>query len=134
MFYFNALRKSKDTIIFLFVMMLYCLNRFFLREVVSVPLISDILKCHFNDCCGSVAFLSYINLVLACSKYRHKQIQSIKTIILIVLGISICWEGFAPLISSKSTADWFDVLAYMIGGLSYWVIKQLWSRNATEVI
>lgn len=118
-----------DLLVFLLAMGAYTINRFILKKWVVIPMVAYILKCHFNDFCGSLAFLAYVNIVLSHSKYPDVQLQKYGSIFLVSIGISFCWEGIAPLISQKSTADWLDVLSYVLGGVAYWRIKQSASRS-----
>lgn len=128
-FIVNSLAREKDTYVFLSAMLFYSLNRFMLKEVVALPVLSNILKYHFNDYCGAIAFIAYVNILITCSKYKNRKVCSLKAILPITFGISICWEGFAPLISNKSTADWLDVIAYIIGGISYWFLKRILEKK-----
>ena len=57
------------------VLFLYALNRFYLKNVVVIPAISYILKCHFNDFLGGIFIIAYINLILEHSKYRHYRVD-----------------------------------------------------------
>ena len=36
--------------------------------------------------------------------------------------VSICWEFVFPLFLNYSTSDWFDVLAYMLGTILYYIL------------
>ena len=49
--------KEKNGIIIACVLLLYALNRFVLRGVFSIPILSYLLKCHFNDYLGAYLLL-----------------------------------------------------------------------------
>ncbi|MCM5530239.1 hypothetical protein [Parasegetibacter sp. NRK P23] len=44
-----------------------------------------------------------------------------------VIYISLLVEGLFPLMSPRFTADWIDVLCYLLGGLAY-----LWAHGGSE--
>ncbi len=47
-------------------------------------------------------------------------ILSKNKLIFIVIYVSILFEGILPLISKKYTADWVDLLLYIVGGLFFY--------------
>ena len=67
------------------VLFLYALNRFYLKNVVVIPAISYILKCHFNDFLGGIFIIAYINLILEHSKYRHYRVDTVSMAVTITL-------------------------------------------------
>jgi hypothetical protein len=56
-------------------------------------------------------------------------------VIFIVAYVSFVFEGFLPLLSKTYTADWIDVLLYIIGGLFFYkaMNKPLVKQRATQI-
>jgi hypothetical protein len=49
-------------------------------------------------------------------------VLGVKHVVFIVIYVSLAFEGLLPLLSKTYTADWIDVLLYMIGGLFFYVV------------
>lgn len=120
---------KQNAFILLFITGLYCLNRFWLKEIISLPIIGYILKCHFNDFLAGLAILAYINLLLYFSKFRKKIVFSFPIGIFISLACGLLWEYILPLIFPHGTSDPLDVFSYVFGGISYIVILHLLNHN-----
>ena len=114
--------RTRDLKIFLITMLIYIVNRFWLKHMITQPIISYILKCHFNDFCGGIVFLAYVNMLITGSRYNGAQIRTLPLCLMTGVFISLCWEGLGPLLLSYSTGDWLDALAYLAGCFVYWLI------------
>lgn len=114
----------------LLIAVIYCLNRFWLKETVEFPVISVILKCYFNDWMAGIGIIAYINLVLDKSKYRSKKITSFKVAIIVCLICGILWENVFPRIFPHGVCDIWDVVAYIFGGITYIIVSNLYSHYA----
>lgn len=101
------------------VLLLYSLNRFYLKKAVNVPIITYLLKCHFNDWLGGILIIAYINGILNLSRYRGHQIATLKAAILTTILCGIVWEYITPYLFHRGTSDIYDVIAYVIGGMTY---------------
>ena len=118
-----------DAIVTVLVSLAYCLNRFWLKNLVTLPVLSYLLKCHFNDWLAGIGAIAYFNLVLNVSKYRHIKI---KTLFGAVMACSICgvlWEYVLPQIFSHGTSDIWDVVSYILGGTSYIALFRGYQRQ-----
>jgi hypothetical protein len=40
------------------------------------------------------------------------------------LTAGLVWEFITPLYKKSSVADWWDVIAYMCGGVFYWILTK----------
>lgn len=118
-------KGKNDVGIIVCVLLLYSLNRFVLKKVVNVPILSYLLKSHFNDWLGGIFIIAYINFVLQHSQYEQIQICAISHAILINALCSIIWEFVGPYIFRYGTSDLLDVLAYIVGGITYILIQHL---------
>ena len=121
--------KEQNGIIIACVLLLYALNRFALKEVVSIPILSYLLKCHFNDYLGGIFIIAYINIILQHSRYKQYRIHTLLQAIVVTLLCSIVWEFVAPYFFHYGTSDLWDIAAYMIGGSTYIWIQQLLARR-----
>lgn len=75
--------------------------------------------CYFNDLCCGPWFMSYTNLLLATISRR---IARLKHILIYLFIWSVAWEVVGPIISRGSTGDVCDILAYLVGGIVYYII------------
>lgn len=105
-------------------MQLYVLNRFWLKHAIQLPIVSYILKCHFNDWIGGICIIAYVNIVLANSKYSHCRIQKIGSVALCGLMCGILWEYVFPVFYHRGVSDLGDVIAYVIGGMTYLTLSK----------
>ena len=113
----NRLSK-KDGHILLTTLLVYAVNRFYLKSTIDVPFLSYFLHCHFNDLLGGICFLSYTNFILSHSIYNVRINSFIPaTIIMLICGIA--WEYVFPVLYPRGTADPLDIVAYVGGGILY---------------
>ena len=106
--------------------LIYMLNRFLLKSL-NLPIISYILKNHFNDFLGGFIFCCYINALLYFS--HKKMINNFWILIIFMFLVSISWEFIFPLFLDYSISDWFDVVAYLLGTILYYLL--LYKSNNT---
>jgi len=64
----------------------------------------------------------FANIQVFFKVRRLPQIRFVE-IVLYFCVYSILYEGVAPMISDHATADWFDILAYALGGMILWIIQ-----------
>ena len=100
-------------------MLLYSINRFWLKDIICQPVIGYILKCHFNDFLAGIVILAYINCLLSLSRYRNVAITSYLVGILITCICGLLWEYCFPVIFSNGVTDFYDLIAYVLGGITY---------------
>lgn len=83
-----------------------------------------LLRCHFNDYVGGIAFSAYVNLALWFGSGWNRRLCRAYQFILLSLMCSAVWEGIAPLFLKNSTADWLDAAAYLLGALTYYALNR----------
>ena len=122
-------RLDRDAVIIVCVLILYSLNRFIFKTVVNVPVVSYFLKCHFNDWLGGIFIVAYINVVLQHSRYKHVRIHTLLHAILINAFCGIVWEFIGPYVFHHGTSDCYDILAYIIGGITYIMLQRIIAKR-----
>lgn len=118
--------------IIIFSLVVYTINRIF-KSYIDIPVIGYLCKCHLNDYIGGIVFPAYVNILLYRAKYRP-----IKNCFIIAFMMFLCgviWEYIFPYLFSYSVSDIFDVLAYLLGGITYCFIWSVVERkNITNTI
>ena len=102
-------------------MIIYIINRC-IKSYINVFILGYICKCHLNDFIGGIVFCSYINTILILN--NKKTIDKYYQLFIIMIIVSIIWEYVAPLILSYSVSDKWDILAYMLGTTTYYLLKR----------
>lgn len=85
------------------------------------------MKCYFNDILCGILFPTYCNLLLI---RKYLSINKLWMIELILLGCGLFWEVVAPLYVNYSVGDPIDIVAYLLGGIIYWIIYKRLSKTA----
>ena len=77
------------------------------------------MSSYFNDIIGSMTFMSYCNIVFS---FRKTMVSKLWQIELLMFSCGIFWEFITPLYRIDTVTDVWDILAYIIGGVLYWII------------
>lgn len=77
-------------------------------------------NCYLNDILGTIVFLLYLCFVLSFQK-RFLSFRLIY-IEIITLLCGFLWEFVTPLYRKDTISDPWDLIAYMIGSLLFWLI------------
>lgn len=109
-------KVPRDWLLLLSSLCLYAINRFWLKDAISMPVLGYFLRCHFNDLMGGVSFVALVNIILASSVYRHIRVRSVWTAMAVMFMTGLLWEYVIPRLNARGTADPWDILAYMAGG------------------
>lgn len=109
---------------------LYALNRFYLKNIVRTPVVSYLLNCHFNDFCGGICIIAYMNIVLSFDQHCPFRFKRYRDIFLACFICGLLWEYLFPLVFPRGTADPWDIVAYCLGGSIYTVA--LWLFNISN--
>jgi uncharacterized membrane protein len=88
---------------------LYALNELFLKSL------HPIFRNHFNDLLAMPLLLSYSSILI-------KKKLTYPFIISMIIICSFVWEFVTPIFKTNSTADWLDVVAYVVGSLLWAVM------------
>ena len=59
-----------DAVTLAIISLAYFVNRFWLKNALDVPVVSYLLKCHFNDWLAGICVMAYLNLVMSLGGYR----------------------------------------------------------------
>lgn len=97
---------------------LYAANRF--AGVFDATPLALAARYHLGDLCGGLVFPACVNLfeaaICAPDKYRFRGPARVYALAALC---SLAWEGLAPLVLFRSTADVLDVAAYFLGASVY---------------
>ncbi len=96
---------------------LYWLNRLWLTEITSASL-QWFFQCYFNDILAGLVLPSITSILLLLA--GRPALQHRWPIALLLLGAGLVWECLAPLWKSGAVFDWWDFVAYQLGGLLYY--------------
>lgn len=91
-------------------------------QTINFPL-PEMINNYFNDTVSLVLLLKICQMVLKLFKGSDFQLVWAH-IIFIWLYFSFLFEGILPLVNERYTADFFDVLAYLLGVLIYLIIER----------
>ena len=110
---------KKHILVLIVAMTIYILNRFVLKGL-EIQYLDYILKNHFGDYIGGLVFCIYLNMILVIGK--RKPINKFWIIFTIMFLISVLWEYFFPMFLEYSTSDPLDIVAYMFGTITYFLL------------
>ncbi len=88
--------------------------------------IGVISVCYFKDFMGSIAFVALVNI--AARLCLQRTFQQAKHIIVLMLFAGFVWEFLMPFIRTTTT-DLLDIVAYVLGGLSYCLLIKIITRT-----
>lgn len=114
------MRIDKNDGIIIFCFLIYVANQL-TKNKISLPLISFFAKNYFNDVVCGCLVVAFSNHILKYYKNGKYRIRNLFFILLFVLACGIFWEYIIPFIRKNSTSDYVDMLAYLVGGIIYWV-------------
>lgn len=103
-----------------FIGMLYLLNRYCLIPLTAGSL-HDLLVWHGADILAGALILCILDAVLIVFGRRPLRVFWKATLFLLVCGVF--WEGITPLYLHRSVGDFKDLIAYWVGGSSYWFLE-----------
>lgn len=112
--------KKKNLIIVGITVGLYVLNQI-IKTKIPIEAIKWFMSCYFNDTIGGITFVAYCNLIFG---FYNKKLIKLWEIELLMLFCGLFWEYLTPLFRKNTVSDIFDVLAYMVGGLIYWMFAR----------
>ena len=110
-------------------MLMYLLNRFVLKRLVTEGLFYEIIQWHLNDYLGEIVFLCYVNILMKRGGYRR--VVRLPEILFLALLTCVTWEYILPHFIKYSTPDVKDCFAYLIGAMTYWTIQR-WKIHAKQ--
>lgn len=114
------MQKKKNITIIGITVALYIVNQI-IKTRIPIEAIRWFMSCYFNDTIGGMTFMAYCNLIF--SFYNRKMIK-LWQIELLMFFCGFFWEYLTPLFRKNTVSDVFDIVAYMVGGLIYWIITR----------
>ena len=112
--------RRKNVIVIIACLFAYAVNKCILSCCSSnQSVISLFFHCYFNDVACGLLFPAYCNLLL---ESRYACFDRLWKIELLLFCCGIFWEYATPLFISYSISDPWDIIAYMSGGLIYWLM------------
>lgn len=111
----------KSIIVFLLSITLCFLNRKF-NYIITENFFHWFMTCYFNDIIGAVAYSAYCDIAFS---FFGKSLNKLYKLGIILFFSGLFWEYVTPVFRSDTVGDFFDIFAYMLGGLIYWKIKSL---------
>ena len=115
--------KRNNALIIVSSLLLYIGNQHIKEWMLWPRWIKLVLTCYFNDILAGVLIISYTNFILSFYNGGSKEIRSIKYIELLVLVCGLFWEYISPIFRTDQVTDPIDILAYLAGGIIYYVIR-----------
>ncbi|WP_329385511.1 hypothetical protein [Anaerofustis butyriciformans] len=112
--------KKENIVVILLFLLLYFINQIF-KNTIPMNLIGTFLSCYFNDIIGGAVFIAYCNIILSLNK---KKVLSLCKIELFLFICGVFWEYITPIYRVDTVSDIWDIAAYMIGGILYWLIER----------
>ena len=110
--------RKYNGVIILITLVLYIINQHIKQDIQNI-LLNRFMCGYFNDIIGSITFVAYVNIVLS---FRQMCVNKLWQIIFLMLGCAFFWEVVTPLFRKSTVADFWDVIAYVCGGILYWLI------------
>ncbi len=109
---------KKNIILISVTVLLYIINQF-TKNNIQIDEIRWFMTCYFNDTIGGITFMAYCGIVF---ENYHIRLIKLWQIILLMTWCGIFWEYITPIFRSDTTSDPLDILAYVCGGIIYWLI------------
>lgn len=103
---------------------LYAINQSY-KTNISHEYLRWFMCCYFNDVIGGITFIAYTNAILHFSCHSIKKLAYIE---LLLFGCGLFWELITPLFRKNTVADPWDIIAYMVGGVIYWIITKIYTK------
>ena len=117
--------RRENLLLILGPLVLYAVNQQ-IKMRVPWPAAGYLLRCYANDYLGGIAFGAYLNLILSLSRWPERQLRRPWQFLIAGVLCGLFWECAAPLVLPHSVGDPWDVAAYVLGMLTYWL---LWARR-----
>ena len=115
------MRKRHNFIIVTITLVLYAVNQL-IKTKISIKFLRWFMSCYVNDFIGSITFIAYCNVILS---FCNKEMTTLWQILLIIFSAGLFWEYVTPLFRKNTVSDIGDIVAYMIGGIVYWLINKI---------
>ena len=105
---------------------LYLFNRVCLVSIIP-GILGRFLVCYFNDLLAGIVLPAVTALLLLAA--HRSPLRKWSHIALLLLSAGLVWECLAPLWKPGAVFDWWDFIAYQLGGLLYFLIYSCTCRR-----
>jgi len=120
--------RSRRTFLFInLVLIILAFSVYLINQLVVKRACKNVLiHGYVNDTLAVVLLLSYSNILISLSKQDGFLIHSLTRISCFTTFVGFFWEYVTPLYKTNSVKDPWDLVAYTLGGLSYYACITLW--------
>lgn len=119
-----TLKISKINLLIIIVCVLSCIiNKRCLGFTEGI--VNWFLSCYYNDIVGAIAFSAYCDIISSNSMVQKYKINKLWKLEIILLICGLFWEYITPIIRTDTVSDIFDILAYLSGGIVFWLVKSI---------
>ncbi|MEL6239341.1 MAG: hypothetical protein AAFQ90_12225 [Pseudomonadota bacterium] len=84
---------------------------------------------HFTDCLAGIALPCALLSIPAWEPLFRSLFVSLLSTLGATLSAAVVWEVLVPLVDNDSVGDPWDVVAYLVGALVYWVASEVIVRR-----
>lgn len=120
-------KYTRQIVVFLIGIALCLLNKQY-GYLITEKHLHWFMSCYFNDIIGAVSFSSYCDAVFS---FFGKSLNKLFKLEIILFVCGLFWEYITPIFRSDTVGDFFDISAYLLGGLIYWKIKKCIRKENT---
>lgn len=114
------MNAKKNKLIIFVCLSLYFLNQL-IKNSISIPFLLVIVKYYWNDVICGCLIIAITNFILNHYLGREYKIEKLMGILLFDFACGLFWEFIIPIIREDSSSDSVDILAYLLGGIVYWL-------------
>lgn len=123
-----TIKISKFNLIIIVVCVLSCLINKRCLDL-SEGIVNLFFSCYYNDIIGAVSFSAYCDIISSNSIVQKYKIDRLWKLEIILFICGLFWEYLTPIIRTNTVSDIFDILAYLSGGIVFWLIKCLYAKK-----
>ena len=69
--------------------------------------------------------MAYTNILFVAVGKREYSLRSLPGILVLMLLAGIFWEFVTPLFRKAAVTDYADIVAYLAGGIAYWIMMKM---------
>ncbi len=118
---FITMIKVKNNLYICITSLIICILNTLLCKHISTSPVKVFLTSYLKDFIGAIAFIACCNIILSFFK---KEFYKLSYIIIFMLFCGLFWEFITPIYRENSVSDIYDIYAYILGGIMYWLTKK----------
>ena len=118
---------KKEALIAALPILVYAVNKI-IKSYIAIPVIGFLCRSYLNDFLCGIIFCAYTNIILIL--FHKKPKHSLRFILPYILLCGLCWEYILPYIFSYTTSDYWDIVAYSLGGVVYYIGISIITKKA----